>query len=57
MNSIEPQTNKDQVWTLESGPENRFLFTSGCRHLIAARCEEPFYPVTRLFHILNHKDD
>jgi hypothetical protein len=42
---------------LETGLLNRFLLVARRTHLIAAGCKESFYPMTRFFHILNHKDD
>jgi len=41
---------------VKAGLQNRFLLVSGCTHPIAAGCEESFYPMARLFHVLNYKD-
>jgi hypothetical protein len=57
LNGVKAQTDKNQVRRLETGLLNRFLFISRRTNLIAAGRKESFYPMTRLFHILNHKDD
>lgn len=54
---IKPQAEKNQVGRVEPGLPDRFLFTSGCCHLIAAEAKKPLYPVTRLVDIFNDQDD
>ena len=42
---------------VKHGIQNRFLLIPGCTHLIAAGCEQSFYPMARLFHVFDYEDD
>jgi hypothetical protein len=57
LNSVETQTDENQIRTVKTGLQDRLLFISGCTHLVTAGGEQSFYPVACLFHIFNHKDD
>jgi len=57
LNSVETQTDENQIRTVKTGLQDRFLVISSCSHMVTAGAEQSFYPVARLFHIFNHKDD
>src|SRR5260370_40751343 len=55
LNSIKPQTT-DENQVRMAKASLHFLFISGCTHLVAASREQSFYPISRLFHLLNYKN-
>jgi len=42
---------------VKAGSLNRFLFIPCCAYLVAANGQQSFYPIARLFNVLNHKDE
>jgi len=56
LDSIKAQTDQNQIGRAKTGLLGRFLVIPGGSHLVTAGAEQSFYPIARLFHILNHKD-
>jgi len=54
---IQSEADENQVRAYHAGLQNRFILISGCIYLVAFGREQSPYPVARLLHVLNYKDD